>query len=66
MTTSMIKEWEYSVKTLIYHFRCILRGMIPFALSWKPESGNKARADLDDDAVAFIEGIASIAEARRK
>lgn len=34
--------------------------------SWELESGNKARADLDDDAVAFIQRIASVAEAGTK
>ena len=66
ITTTMIEEWKYSAENLIYHFRAILRGMIPFAQTWELENGNKARADLDEHAFAFIQSIAQMAHTRRE
>jgi hypothetical protein len=52
----MIEEWKYSAKILIYHYRVVLKGMIPFAAPWdkKHESDLRHKATLDDEAMAYI------------
>lgn len=59
-------EWSYSAKVLIYHYRAILKGMVPFSL----ESGAKAReelaktANLDEEALAYIMELKRTLKAR--
>lgn len=62
----MIDEWEHSAQILIYHFRCVLKGMVPFSLSWDPPSGNRERAGLDDDSYSYVRRIASLLRDRSK
>ncbi|KAK3347095.1 hypothetical protein B0T25DRAFT_553622 [Lasiosphaeria hispida] len=51
----MIKEWEYSAKILIYHYRAILKGMVPFASSWDEGHAEEMRKQcgLDEEAIRY-------------
>lgn len=60
----MISEWEHSAQILIYHFRCVLKGMVPFSLSWDYLNGNRVRAGLDDDSYSYVQNIASLLKDR--
>jgi ribosomal protein L13 len=48
----MIEEWEYSARNIIYHFRAIVKGMVPFSQKWTEEM--KQLADVDDEAMEYI------------
>lgn len=62
----MMHEWSYSAKVLIYHYRAILKGMVPFSL----ESGVRGReelaktANLDDEALAYVMELKKTLKAR--
>jgi hypothetical protein len=62
----MMEEWEYSAKNLISHFRCVIRGPIPFTLNWQnTKKANKRRAGLDEESCLFIEQMCSKIQERR-
>lgn len=58
----MMDEWHSSAKNLLYHFRVIVRGMVPFRCVWSPEMQEKA--GLDDESVAYIQNVASMVAER--
>ena len=64
----MIQEWGYSAKILIYHYRAILKGMIPFASVWDDSHEKKMREQcgLGDAAVKYIRQVAEIIKDRGK
>lgn len=37
VTRTVFEEWRHSAKNLIYHFCCVLKGMVPFSISWTPQ-----------------------------
>ncbi|TAQ89928.1 hypothetical protein B7494_g1784 [Chlorociboria aeruginascens] len=49
---SMIGEWEYSARNIIYHFRAVVKGMVPFSQKWTDEM--MQLADVDDEAMEYI------------
>ncbi|KAL2834220.1 hypothetical protein BDW59DRAFT_156162 [Aspergillus cavernicola] len=61
---TMIDEWRSSAKNLIWHFRCVVRGMVPFETKWTPEAQQEAK--LDDESLAFVKEICQIVSKRRK
>ncbi|KAL4971064.1 uncharacterized protein BDV14DRAFT_194844 [Aspergillus stella-maris] len=60
----MIEEWQQSAKNLIYVFRCLARGMVPFGLQWSEEM--QKRAKLDDEGLAFVRQVSRIVDQRRE
>jgi hypothetical protein len=60
----MIEEWKASAKNLIYHFRCVLKAMVPFALSWTPQK--QKHANLDNESLSYIKTMAALIDARSK
>ncbi|GAB1317026.1 Zn(2)-C6 fungal-type domain-containing protein [Madurella fahalii] len=64
---TMIKEWEYSAKILIYHYRAILKGMIPFASTWNDEHARDMRQNcrLDEDAISYVRSLAEVIKSRQ-
>ncbi|KAL4955934.1 hypothetical protein BDW69DRAFT_159704 [Aspergillus filifer] len=60
----MIEEWQQSAKNLIYVFRCLVRGMVPFGLQWSQEI--QKQANLDDESLAFVTNVSQIVDRRRK
>jgi hypothetical protein len=64
----MIQEWEYSAKILIYHYRVVLKGMIPFAVPWDKKHQRHLRheANLDDEAMAYIRTLKGKIQERGK
>lgn len=58
VTQYMISEWRHSAKNLLYHFRCVLKGMIPFSPSWDPIHQNQV--ELDQESVAYIKKMSKI------
>jgi hypothetical protein len=62
----MIKEWEYSAKILIYHYRVILKGMTPFASTWNDKHERELRKNchLDDHAIKYVRSLAEIIKSR--
>ncbi|KAI0385426.1 hypothetical protein F5Y04DRAFT_185324 [Hypomontagnella monticulosa] len=61
---NMIEEWQASAKNLIYHFRVVIRGTVPFSQEWTPEMQEKA--GIDDESVRFIRRIGALVAARRR
>ncbi|KAH6981745.1 hypothetical protein BKA56DRAFT_584418 [Ilyonectria sp. MPI-CAGE-AT-0026] len=54
-SSQMIKEWQHSAKVLIYHYRAVLKGMVPFSAPWDDEQTQKMReCSLDDKALDYI------------
>jgi len=68
---TMTEEWEHSARTLVYHFRCLIRGHLPFSLSsdfWNSNRGTAyaLRAQLDADSLSFTKDMAALVTARRQ
>ncbi|KAH8670610.1 hypothetical protein BGZ61DRAFT_537260 [Ilyonectria robusta] len=63
---TMIQEWRHSVKVLIYYFRCILKGMIPFSAEWSEKHVAQLRrqCSLDEDAIAYLRRLSTIINGR--
>ncbi|KAL6409292.1 Sat20 [Ilyonectria robusta] len=54
-SSKMIKVWESSAKVLIYHYRVVLKGMVPFSAPWDDEQTQRMRkCSLDDKALDHI------------
>lgn len=64
----MIQEWRHPVKVLIYYFRCILKGMIPFSAEWSEKHVAQLRrqCSLDEDAIAYLRRLSTIINDRGK
>lgn len=60
----MISEWRASAKNLIYHFRCVLKGMIPFSPSWN--ASKQELAELDHASLSYIRSMTKLLEERSK
>lgn len=66
-TTSdrMLQEWTYSAKVLIYHYRAILKGMVPFAPdSEVSDEQLKKGAGIDEQAMAYINEVKNLIGSR--
>lgn len=55
---AMIEEWRHSAKNLLYHFKVVVRGMIPFEHDWTPEMQEKT--GLDDESVDYIRKVSGL------
>lgn len=65
----MIQGWKYSAKFLIYLFRSVLRGYVPFTGPWNEKERSNVRdkkPDMDREAWNMIEKLLVILEPRRK
>ena len=62
----MIKEWEYSAKILIYYYRAVLKGMVPFASPWEEKHANEMSriCALDGEALRYVRRVAEIIQCR--
>lgn len=56
----MIKEFENSAGNMLYHFRCILQGALPFAQANKDMEAFRRRANLDEDATKYVKEFLDI------
>lgn len=65
-STRMMQEWSYSAKVLIYHYRAILRGMVPFSMDMdtKAISELSRTANLDTDSETYITLLREIVKER--
>ncbi len=62
VSSYMIGLWRASAKNLLYHFKCILTGMVPFSPSY--ELGKDEVSGLDDAALKYIERMKALTQAR--
>ena len=62
----MLEEWQYSAEILIAHFRCVLRGHLPFSQNTTEAHRSYARASLDPEAVEYMRKVSAIIEARSR
>jgi hypothetical protein len=60
----MISKWRASAKTLLYHFRCVIRGMVPFSPSWDPKK--QKQVELDAMSLEYIQTMSKIIVQRSK
>lgn len=63
VTRSNLQEWEYSAEILIAHFRCVMRGQMPFSDHGKTEE-SYARAGLDEQSIAYVRKVITLVESR--
>ncbi|KAK4203007.1 hypothetical protein QBC40DRAFT_337852 [Triangularia verruculosa] len=58
----MMQEWKHSAKTLIYHYRAVLKGMVPFAATWNDKHATVLRRDcgLDEKALQYVQQMSDI------
>ncbi|KAK2591646.1 hypothetical protein QQS21_010660 [Conoideocrella luteorostrata] len=63
---TMMEKWKYSAENLIYHYRCILRGMDPFSLSWEAWGSveDVAKANLDTPAILYMQKMSDLLKDR--
>lgn len=50
----MVAKWNYSASNMLYHYRCVLNGDVPFRSAKKHPELLRNRDHLDDKAMAFI------------
>jgi hypothetical protein len=67
----MVREWEHSARNLIYHFRCLVRGHLPFDKNsdvWgsNRKAGSELLSQLDDQSREFVEKMADLVTERSK
>ena len=60
----MISKWRASAKNLLYHYRVVLRGMVPFSPSWDPKK--QKQVELDAKSLEYIVTMSKIIEQRSK
>jgi hypothetical protein len=60
----MISEWRASAKNLLYHFRRVLKGMVPFSPSWDPTK--QENVELDKESLTYIQTMSEILGKRSK
>ncbi|KAK4223412.1 hypothetical protein QBC38DRAFT_459354 [Podospora fimiseda] len=60
---SMLEEWQRSAKNLIYHFRVVSKGMVPFSQTWTQDL--QETAGIDDESLAYIRKISTLVASRR-
>jgi hypothetical protein len=60
----MISKWRASAKNLLYHFRCVFRGMVPFSPSWDPKK--QRQVELDAMSLEYIQTMSKIIVQRSK
>lgn len=56
----MIEEWEYSAETILAHFRCVIRGHVPFSSSLAKQTEAVDRANLDPESRIYIMRVVQI------
>ena len=61
VTRSILEEWEYSAEILVTHFRCIMRGQIPFSNHTSFDE-SCSRAELDEQSIAYVRRIMVVVE----
>ncbi|RSL60445.1 hypothetical protein CEP54_006709 [Fusarium duplospermum] len=47
VTSHMLSMWRASAKYLLYHYRCVMKGTLPFSPSFKLEGAGNALPDAD-------------------
>jgi len=68
----MIQEWEHTAGNLIYHFRSILRGNIPFSLSSDFWHSNRRKAPVlrenlpNAEALDFVRQMATLIDSHQQ
>ncbi|KAK4171313.1 hypothetical protein QBC36DRAFT_350441 [Triangularia setosa] len=62
VATTMMEEWEYSAKILIYHYRAVLKGMVPFAATWNDKHVAELRKEcgLDPESLQYARQMSDI------
>ncbi|KAK0660880.1 hypothetical protein QBC41DRAFT_341010 [Cercophora samala] len=60
---SMIEDWQRSAKNLIYHFRVVSRGNVPFSKTWTPDL--QETAGIDDESLTYIRKVSTLVMNRR-
>lgn len=60
----MISKWRASAKNLLYHYRVVVRGMVPFSPSWDPEK--QKQLELDAQSLEYIQTMSKIIVQRSK
>uniref|UniRef100_A0A8H7N406 Uncharacterized protein n=1 Tax=Bionectria ochroleuca TaxID=29856 RepID=A0A8H7N406_BIOOC len=69
ISRSMMEEWQYSAENLIFHFRCILRGMDPFSFDWEgphERIGEAATTNLDGQAILYLRRVTSLLKEQKE
>lgn len=63
---AMVAKWEYSASNMLYHYRCVLNGDVPFRSAKKNPALLQSRDRLDDEAMAFIADLHRMASEEGK
>ena len=58
----MIHEWRHAAKVLLYHYRMILKAMIPFQTPWEQWRIDEmtGSADFDQDSANYVKSVIEI------
>ncbi|OCK75544.1 hypothetical protein K432DRAFT_465531 [Lepidopterella palustris CBS 459.81] len=59
---SQMKEWEFSAGVMLQHFRCVLRGFLPFQLARDNIEELKDKAKLDETSVNYVRSVVPLLE----
>lgn len=57
----MVAKWEYSAENMLYHYRCVLNGDIPFRSARRNPELLQRRDNLDEQAMTFIKDLHRLA-----
>ncbi|KAL1624670.1 hypothetical protein SLS56_007733 [Neofusicoccum ribis] len=55
--TRMAGEWNHSAENMLYHFRHVLHGNLPFQKAIEDIEGVRSKANLDLEAVSYMKRV---------
>ena len=66
VTRLMLEDWEYSAENLLYHFRTVLHGQIPFSQKSSEANESYAQASVDSKGLEYLGKVSRIVQSRSK
>ena len=60
VVNNQVKKWEFAFPVLLYHWRCTLRGYLPFKLARDNPEELRDRGHIDAEGFAYVAAITQI------
>lgn len=62
----MVEEYKYAATVMLYHFRCILQGHLPFQLARDDPAALQASLIIDSAASNYLQELVKLLDEKRK
>ncbi|KAF2497452.1 hypothetical protein BU16DRAFT_314611 [Lophium mytilinum] len=63
---SQVQEWEFSAGVMLQHFRCVLRGFLPFQLARDNLDELIRQAELDSTSAHYVTEVVRVLDLQRE